>query len=747
MKKVFFISAAIAVCCFLVTACPADNILSQEGLQLVSALDLGSTIPVPVSGQVIPYDITISHSQYTGNVTWIYSSGAPVTDEFFLHGTVYNAVVLLTAINGFTFNGIAADSFTSTGAASVSNPANTGRITVNYPATGALAQVVNAYDLSDLIEFAETGGSPQTALDSTQYTGNIAWLEEDGSPFTGIVFDAEEKYTAHVTLVAKEGFTFMGISANVFIFDKPDAAIEQNNRHNHWVVTISFPVTAPQVVSLLDLSLLVNPPVRGITPQAEVQSNQYSGNITWLDDDTPFIENAFEPETVYTARIELTRKHGYTFAGLAGGSFSHNSADSVSNEQDSGIVTIVFPATLDAGTDAPVTMRDLTALIPVPVLGQTPVDSFTGHFNQYTGDITWQDEEGTALSGVFTGYTVYKATVTLTATTGYTFIGIAEDSFIHDGAESINNAADSGEITIIFPRTGVMIVDDFDLAVYIETPQPGGSPVTSFTGPQYTGSVQWTDSQDNTLIGNFGYGLYRAIVTLTSVNADQYTFTGLAANRFSHVDATSVINAANSGVVTLVFMISPYLELPLTAIQGCCWCNNEPPSRLIDGNLNSRWAYAWQTPDGGNESSWLDALYPDRDDGGLQLTNVEGSNGHAQALAEFDLVPSHFFTIDLGTGNEIYYLEYYHTDARRFNKGEIYISDNPLGVNPSESEKLGDFSFETVPQNTWMKVDLAEMNGGDAITKRYLQIRFTEGIGTTMGLDGVLQEIQFSMSP
>jgi hypothetical protein len=48
---------------------------------------------------------------------------------------------------------------------------------------------------------------------------------------------------------------------------------------------------------------------------------------------------------------------------------------------------------------------------------------------------------------------VYKAVVSLTAKSGFTFAGVAENSFTHSGATSVANAANSGTVTITFPAT------------------------------------------------------------------------------------------------------------------------------------------------------------------------------------------------------------------------------------------------------------------------------------------------------
>jgi hypothetical protein len=80
-------------------------------------------------------------------------------------------------------------------------------------------------------------------------------------------------------------------------------------------------------------------------------------------------------------------------------------------------------------------------------------DTTTINTTQYTGVIAWQTATGSSHYGAFGAATVYKALVTLTAKTGFTFTGVAADSFAYSGATTVTNAANSGVVTITFPAT------------------------------------------------------------------------------------------------------------------------------------------------------------------------------------------------------------------------------------------------------------------------------------------------------
>jgi hypothetical protein len=70
----------------------------------------------------------------------------------------------------------------------------------------------------------------------------------------------------------------------------------------------------------------------------------------------------------------------------------------------------------------------------------------------YTGAVTWASSGG-ALGGNFASATTYTATITLTASAGYTLTGVTANFFSITGATSVSHSADSGVITAVFPAT------------------------------------------------------------------------------------------------------------------------------------------------------------------------------------------------------------------------------------------------------------------------------------------------------
>jgi hypothetical protein len=94
--------------------------------------------------------------------------------------------------------------------------------------------------------------------------------------------------------------------------------------------------------------------------------------------------------------------------------------------------------------------------IDVPTPGSTP-DTTVSSGAGYTASVTW--------SGALTSdnklksNTQYTATISLTATAGYTLTGVAANFFTVAGANSVTNGANSGVVTAVFPGVVYSIGD------------------------------------------------------------------------------------------------------------------------------------------------------------------------------------------------------------------------------------------------------------------------------------------------
>jgi hypothetical protein len=481
----------------------------------VNDLDLTGRVPAPVRGGTpVSY---FSAPQYTGNVAWSVTAGGQALGGLFEAGTAYTATVSLTAVSGYTFTGVGANAFTCGGAAGTTvNAANTGVVTIAFPATsGIAATAVDDLDLTYKLPAPVRGGTPVTYISAPQYTGTVDWFV-GGTSAPHSVFQANMAYTAVVTLTAAGGYTFgypvvtfthAGTSA---VTTAPGAAV---------TVTVPFPATtgvAAVTVSDLDLTYRVPAPVNGGTPVAYVSAPQYTGSVAWKrTDNNAALSGLFGANTAYTATVTLTAVSGYTFAGVGANGFTYTGGPAAINSADSGEVTITFPPTGSVAA-AVVNNMDLTYHVSAPVRGGTPVRYVSDP--QYTGIVVWTvTPGGQTLNGLFEGGTAYTATVSLTAASGRTFSGVGANAFNHAGKSAISNGAGSGTVVIAFPATAAVTVtpiSSVDLTNVLPAPITGASPLMSFNDGTYSGTAAWTTS-GGTVVTLFEVGtMYTATVTL-----------------------------------------------------------------------------------------------------------------------------------------------------------------------------------------------------------------------------------------
>jgi hypothetical protein len=309
---------------------------AAPGEHTVSALDLTALVAAPAKDET-PV-MTINTSQYAGTITW------QPADSPFAPSTAYQAEVILTATTGYTFAGLGANSFSHSGAATITNTvgSDTITVTISFPATAATGEnTVNALDLTALVIAPVNGAMPVTAITAPQYMGTITWNPAHS------LFAPSMAYQAAVVLTATTGYTFAGVSAGSFTYTGASVTNPAGSG-NIITVMISFPATAADVVSDLDLTMLVTAPVKYEAPNiTAINAAQYTGNISWQTADS-----TFAPSTVYQAEVVLLAKSGFTFTGVNADSFNHTTytgtmATNLAGNGNTITVTITFPATAD----------------------------------------------------------------------------------------------------------------------------------------------------------------------------------------------------------------------------------------------------------------------------------------------------------------------------------------------------------------------------------------------------------------
>jgi hypothetical protein len=384
------------------------------------------------------------------------------------------------------------------------------------------------------------GAAAKTAVDADQYSGPIDWtpaIPEDGK------FVAKTVYTAKVALKAASGFTFDGVGD----FTHGGAtSVTQTAAGDVVTVTIVFPPTAgdplnPGPVDALDLSGAIATPVAGAAASGVFTSpdgTQYTGGaVAWTPDP---VDGNFAGGESYTASVTLTARPGYTFDGA--GDFTYGALNVTTAANDDGTVTVRVAF---GPTQLAVTYLDLSSAIAAPVTGGAPVYFFTSPSTvQYDGgNVTW-DPPILVNANAFEADTVYTATVTLTAKTGYTFAGLSGADFSYAGATGIDFDAATGVLAVTF-RTAA-VVSELNLSAALGAPVKGQTAATAVNGTQYDGPVAWI----GTLVGTqFGAATgYTAVATLSPLPG--FTFTGFT-GAFSYPGASLVEQEADEKAGTV----------------------------------------------------------------------------------------------------------------------------------------------------------------------------------------------------
>jgi hypothetical protein len=576
-----------------------DNPLTGD--ILIIDYNLQAYVPVPTTGAVAVKGIT-SRGDMDITVRWKDSGGSDITALLgtFAPDAVYQAEISLTAKKAYGFDPRIPFAYPAGAVEACSEDLGEKArvVSVTYFAAASPVTVEAGLDLAPYLPSPVTGAGPVVNFYQGAYGGTVVW-KTGGTEAAGF-FQGGLVYTAVVTLYPGPGCVFP--DPVPVIYNKAGVivgAFTPVPGTNQIRGQIEFPATGAVVVDDLDLTDKIPAPVMSGTAIMDFKASQYTGTVEW--DPVPS-GGSFAANTEYTATVTLEAVKGYTLEGVSG--FTHSGASSPLTE-DSGKVTIVFQQTSNV---AAVTVADtnLGNHISAPEQGEEAVTNFTGV--EYTGTVEWSP----ALSGGRFGAGIeYAATVTLTAKSGFTFNGVAENAFSLSGSTAITNAEDSGLVSVTFPPTGsvpLVKVTDMDLTGKVYAPVMGEMPVGVFSGLQYSGSVTWfLNGTEHT--GAFKYGqIYTAVVTPAVVPG--YTFTGVAENAFSLSGSTAIItNAENSGMVTVTF--PPVVFYPGPYISSFSGEHAKPMDSAIDVIRGTKSAYPdflslSLSLDPGNESVKLD---------------------------------------------------------------------------------------------------------------------------------------------
>ena len=260
------------------------------------------------------------------------------------------------------------------------------------------------------------GGNPVTTITSTeQYAGTVEWYNvTDNVSHTGL-FAEGKVYRATITLMPKSGYTLTGVSQNYFKVADASAS----NLANEGVITAVFPAT---LISLGVQTIEITAPVTDGIPQESVADGTgYKGStITWYNmTDLSTHTGKFVALKEYKATVSLTAKPGYKWPAslpaitVSGGTVGNYSVDNSNVEGNILTFDVTFNKTI-ADLDAQ------TIAITAPVTGGIPQVSVSDDTGYKGSTITWYNlTDLSPHTGNFSALKQYRATVSLTANTGY----------------------------------------------------------------------------------------------------------------------------------------------------------------------------------------------------------------------------------------------------------------------------------------------------------------------------------------
>ncbi|MEN6324616.1 MAG: GLUG motif-containing protein, partial [Syntrophomonas sp.] len=171
-------------------------------------------------------------------------------------------------------------------------------------------------------EAVSSSSIPSTTLTTTQMTGANASSSMSGLDFTTPYFVAKDNQSEY------RYYPQLNVFATSADGKVRDASLQS-------VTSVVY----ASAINIADIPGIKSPAIAQL-PTYTTETAQYAGSICWSPNGIPF-----SADTVYSAKITLIPKAGFTLEGVKENFFKVAGADSTSNSANSGVVIAVFPAT------------------------------------------------------------------------------------------------------------------------------------------------------------------------------------------------------------------------------------------------------------------------------------------------------------------------------------------------------------------------------------------------------------------
>ena len=442
-------------------------------------------LAVPTNGG-IPVTAITDNEQYSGIVTW---NSEPAV---FAAAMQYTATVTLRAKYCYTLQGVKADFFTIEGATSASNAANSGVVTVVFPATAANDSAAADYNISGLTQTYD--GSPK-AVTVTSKTGKsngaiTVKYNDSTTPPT----DAGS-YIVTFDVAAVHGWNAAsGLPAGTLLIENatPTAA------------DFDISGTGTYIYDGSARSVAITPKAGKSTGTITVK---YNGNIS-----VPQAAGA------YTVTFDVAAKPNWNATnGLPAGNISIGNATPTADDFDiSGLGTFIYDGSVKTVTVTPKAGKSsgaITVMYNGSTTTRSAVGSYTVTFNVAANLPNWN-----AASGLSAGtITINAKSVTITGLGAANKVYNGNATATVTGTAAVNGRVGSDSVTV---SSGTAAFADKNI---------GTDKTVTFSGYSLSG----------TAAGNYSLSAQPASVT-ANITAKELTITGVTAT-----------NRAYDGTVTV----------------------------------------------------------------------------------------------------------------------------------------------------------------------------------------------------
>jgi O-glycosyl hydrolase len=329
-----------------------ENLAEPSGIPITIA---AITITGPVKGVVPLTTAAAGGIGYTcGAVLW-----SP-DDNPFKGGTVYTAVVTLTADADYTFTGLDTATVNAQTAVIVNNTGKTITLMLTFAPTNT-DDPDHTHDWGEWIvttapTATKNGVQTRTCkLDATH-------TEEQTIPATGIKTDPMVTWPQGLTAmygqtlfdIVLDSYTNSGGTPGAFSWPSPSDSVggfgtkshnmtfTPDDTEDYNTLTQSVVITITKI-NITAVNLTITGPVKGSTPvtTATTTGTDYTcGTVSWNPDNNPFLGG-----TVYTAAVTLTAYSNYTFTMLSSATINGQNAAWSNNTGAAVTLSYTFPET------------------------------------------------------------------------------------------------------------------------------------------------------------------------------------------------------------------------------------------------------------------------------------------------------------------------------------------------------------------------------------------------------------------